>query len=48
MRGLQGAPRQVHGSIPRQRLGGEIRRRTEGVGIFPNAAPIGDLVGAER
>jgi putative transposase len=44
----QGALNQNHSANPLGRLGGEIKRRTDVVTIFPNEAAIVHLVGALR
>ena len=48
--GLHGLPAahrvKLHSTNPLERLNGEIKRRTEVVGIFPNEAAITRLVGA--
>jgi transposase-like protein len=37
---------QIHSTNPLEHLNGEIKRRTDGVAIFPNEAAIVRLVGA--
>jgi transposase-like protein len=44
--GSPGGGRPLHSTNPFGRLNGEIKRRTEVVGIFPNEAAITRLVGA--
>ncbi len=47
LHGLPGpTPTKLHSTNPIERLNGEIKRRTEVVGIFPNEAAITRLVGA--
>lgn len=36
----------IHSTNPIERLNGEIKRRTEAVGIFPNEEAITRLIGA--
>ncbi|CAO3372758.1 Mobile element protein [Azospirillum argentinense] len=36
----------IHSTNPLERLNGEIKQRTEVVGIFPNEAAITRLIGA--
>jgi transposase-like protein len=44
--GLQGTATVIPDTNPLERLNGEIKRRTEVVGIFPNEAAITRLIGA--
>lgn len=39
-------PTKLHSTTPIERLNGEIKRRTEVVGIFPNEDTIVCLIGA--